>query len=103
MRGVALLFKMIGVVPIERRIRVRSAKAKSAILHSCIMWQKSNECTHNAQLCKHSFGKGFCSGLFGNSFLPIKSNIKHQKSVADQKERKPKQGNGATPRQGMFC
>jgi len=28
-------------------------------------------------------GKGFCSGLFVNSFLPIKINIKIQKSVAD--------------------
>ena len=90
----------------NRRALVRSSKwalGKSAILHSCIMGQESRECTHNAQLCKHSFGKGFCSGLFSNSFLPLKSNIKHQKSVADQKERKPKRGKGATPRQRMFC
>lgn len=61
------------------------ALAKSAILHSCIMGQESKECYHNAQLCKHSFGKGFCSGLFGNSFLPIKSIIKQPKKVLQTK------------------
>lgn len=65
-------FEVVAPVAIERPATVRrahrpcsiQASAKSAILHSCIMIQESRECCHNAQLCKHSFGKGFCSVPF---------------------------------------
>lgn len=65
-------FEVVAPVAIERPATVRralrscsiQASAKSAILHSCIMIQESRECCHNAQLCKHSYGKGFCSVPF---------------------------------------
>lgn len=50
-------FEVLAKVVIERPGVMRRAKAKSAILHSCIMAQESREYCHNAHLCKHSFGK----------------------------------------------
>lgn len=47
--------------------------------------------------------RAFALAILATLFYRQNTNIKHQKSVAGQKERKPKQGKGATPRQGMFC
>ena len=84
-------FGVLAPVAIERPARVKSAlrpcsvqaSAKSAILHSCIMAQESRECSHNAQLCKHSLGKMLLPVPVLQLFFTIKKAfIKHQKSVA---------------------
>ena len=63
-------FGVLAPVAIERPARVRSAKAVSAILHSVLIVRliydnvlkiEHGDCHYKTTLCKHSFGKGFCS------------------------------------------
>lgn len=76
-------FEVLALVAIERPARVGSAKAVSAILHSCIMAQESRECSHNAQLCKYSLGKMLLPvPVLQLFFTQKKAIIQHQKSVA---------------------
>jgi len=50
------------------------------------MVQKSNECCHNRPLCKHSFGKGFGSGLFWQLFFTDKNQSLNNKKVLQAKK-----------------
>jgi len=63
-------FGVLAPMAIERPARVRSAKAVSAILHSVlivrliynyVVERENGGCHYKTTLCKHSFGKGFCS------------------------------------------
>ena len=74
-------FEVLAPVAIERPARVRSAKAVSAILHSVlivrliynyILEREHGGCHYKTTLCKHSFGKGFCSvPVLATLFTPI--------------------------------
>ena len=80
--GVALLFKMIGTVPIERRIRV-SERWQSRLFYIVVLCGRNqNECTHNAQLCKHSLGKHYCHGHQKQRVLPFYFSTETLKTVA---------------------
>ena len=46
--------------------RAKKSVGKAAILHSCIIVQKSNECYYNAQLCEDSLGEEVAKGVQWN-------------------------------------